>query len=234
MAEERAVAAQAVCFRLISAWDVSNVYIGSSSSGSTSGSSGSSSGGGRTSSSSNVGGSTSAGSGATRGYGGGAYYGGGAAVPYRAGGASSRGLRPVALLPVAALAFFPGLWLYGAYMYPYGSPYRYYNRTGNRNESKPVNCLCQENQPCGCDDNNDQSFLNSTIGDGTSLNQTLVRRAVVNGTDQFFINGSLPNGTTAPGGQDDASAGMGLSSQALQSMGWGVVGTFVAAAMWTL
>jgi len=200
---------------------------GSSSSSSSSGSSG----GGRTSSSSNIGGSTASGSGAARSYGGGAYYGGGATVPYRAGDRSTKGIRPVGLLPVAGLAFFPGLWLYGAYMYPYGSPYHYYNRSANRNESKPVTCLCQEYQPCGCDDNNDGQFLNQTIGNGTNLNSSLVQRAVVNGTDQFFINGSLPNGTTAPGGE---GAGMSISGQALSSMGWAVMGTLVTAAMWSL
>lgn len=201
---------------------------GSSSSGS---SSSGSSGGGRTSSSSNVGGSTSAGSGAARSYGGGAYYGGGASVPYKAGDRSTGGIRPIGLLPVAGLAFFPGLWLYGAYMYPYGSPYHYYNRSANRNESKPVTCLCERYNPCGCDDNNDQSFLNNIIGNGTNLNGTLVQRAVVNDTDQFFINGTLPNGTTAPGGE---GAGMSISGQALSHMGWALMGTLVTAAMWSL
>merc|ERR1712036_73425 len=177
------------------------------------------------------GGSTSAGSGAARSYGGGAYYGGGASVPYKAGDRSTGGIRPIGLLPVAGLAFFPGLWLYGAYMYPYGSPYHYYNRSANRNESKPVTCLCERYNPCGCDDNNDQSFLNNIIGNGTNLNGTLVQRAVVNDTDQFFINGTLPNGTTAPGGE---GAGMSISGQALSHMGWALMGTLVTAAMWSL
>jgi hypothetical protein len=116
-------------------------------------------------------------------------------------------------------------------MYPYGAPYGFYNRTSRRNETKPVTCLCQEYQPCGCDDNQDSQFLNQTIGDGSNLNGTLVRVATVNGTDTIFLNGTLPNGTTAPGGE---GAGMSLRGQTLQSMGWALIGTLVAAAMWSL
>ena len=203
-----------------------NKWQGSSSSSSSGGSSG-----GRTSSSSSSGGSTAKGSGPARSYGGGAYYGGGGAVPYTAGQRSAKGIAPVALLGVGALAFFPGLWLAGAYLYPYSHPYAFYNRSSNRNESKPVKCLCQQYQPCGCDDNDDSTFLNQTIGDGTNLNNTLVRVADVNGTSQIFLNGTLPNGTTAPGGE---GAGMSLSGHALQSTGWAVMGTIVTLAMWTL
>lgn len=34
-----------------------------------------------------------------------------------------------------ALLIYPGLWLYGAYAYPYGRPYSYYNRTARRNRT---------------------------------------------------------------------------------------------------
>lgn len=75
-------------------------------------------------------------------------------------------------------------------------------------ETKPVTCICAEYSVCGCDDNGDQTFLASIIGDGTysTLNQTLVQVADINGTSTIILNGTLPNGTTAPGGVDDASA----------------------------
>lgn len=125
---------------------------------------------GRGSSSSNAGGSTKTGSGVTPRFGGGRYYGGGATTPYTAGRASPRGIAPVFLVG-GALAVFPGLWLYGAYSYPYYHPYTFHNRTGRRNsttntttptreihfgeiemrqddggvnETKPVTCLCAE------------------------------------------------------------------------------------------
>ncbi|KAL2063326.1 hypothetical protein VTL71DRAFT_5131, partial [Oculimacula yallundae] len=200
---------------------------GSSSSGS-SGSSGSSSSGGRGSSSSNQGGSTRTGSGPAPRFGG--KYGGGATQPYKAGSSSPRGLAPV-FLGVGLLSIYPGLWLYGAYGYGYHNPYNFRNRTARRNatnttntptrdyveliirqddagvnESKPVTCLCAEYAVCGCDDNGDYTFLDQIIGDGDyfKLNQSLVTVADVNGTSTILLNGTLPNGTTAPGGTEEA------------------------------
>ena len=194
-------------------------------------SSSSSSSSGKGSSSSSTGGSTKTGSGVTPNYGGGRYYGGGSTTPYQSGVRSPLGISPL-FLGAGALAFFPGFWLYGAYAYPYYHPYTFYNRTAPRNttstkrtvetlvmrqttdtgmnETKPVTCLCAAYQECGCDDNGNTTFLDSLIGDGTysSLNQTLVTVADVNGTSTILINGTLPNGTTSSGGTEDAfSAG---------------------------
>jgi len=60
--------------------------------------------------------------------------------------------------------------------------------------------LCAQYQECGCDDNNDSSYLDSVVGNGTNLNSTLARVNNVNGTQTLLINGTLPNGTTASGG----------------------------------
>lgn len=59
---------------------------------------------------------------------------------------------------------------------------------------------------CGCDDNGNTTFLDTIIGDGTysALNQTLVDVADINGTSTIVLNGTLPNGTTASGGTEDA------------------------------
>ncbi|KAI2792094.1 hypothetical protein POX_b02129 [Penicillium oxalicum] len=162
------------------------------SSGGRSGSSGSSS--GRTSSSSNQGGSTRGGSGVSPGYGGGSYYAGGAKTPYSAGGRSPGGISPY-LLPLGALAIFPGLWLAGAYAYSYNHPY-YYNHNG-RNDSLPVTCLCEKYQECGCEDNNNQTYYQDLFNGTEPRNGSNVRVADVNGTKTILINGTLPNGTTA-------------------------------------
>jgi len=207
---------------------------GGSSGGSGKGgsSSGSGSSSGKGSSTSNSGGSTKTGSGVTPNYGGGRYYGGGATTPYASGVRSPLGIAPV-FLGVGLLSIYPGLWLYGAYSYPYYHPYTFHNRTGRANstnttttrrdmgldvitirqttegvnETKPVTCLCAAYAECGCDDNGNSTFLDSVIGDGTyaNLNQSLVTVADVNGTSTILLNGTLPNGTTASGGTEDAN-----------------------------
>ena len=117
----------------------------------------------------------------------------------------------------------PGLWLYNAYPYHYNNPYRFYNQSAvnddndndrrsiwarqntGRNESLPVICLCQEFGVCSCEENDDQQYLNDLIGNGSyaALNKSLVTVSDVNGTRTLVLNGTLPNGTTAPGGTDD-------------------------------
>lgn len=206
---------------------------------------GSSGGGARTLGNSNAGGSTSAGSGPSRSFGGGGYYGGGAAVPYSAGQAGRKGLPAGPLLiGGAALAIMPGLWLYSVYPYHYTNPYRFYNRTANStnnnnndarsivirqsdgagaNETLPVTCLCQEYSVCGCEENTDQAYLDDLIGNGSyaALNKSLVTVSRnESGVKQLVINGTLPNGTTAPGGVDDAAAGLSVGKYA----GYWVVG----------
>ncbi|GAB7366540.1 hypothetical protein MBLNU230_g8528t1 [Neophaeotheca triangularis] len=122
-------------------------------------------------------------------YGGGRFYGGGAPRPYQAGARSPGGYAPV-LLGGAALGFFPGLWLYGAYAYgPYNQRYNYTDDDGN-NESLPVQCFCAQYAECGCGENNDSDYINS-IKD----NETLAQVVEVNGTDTLVVNGTLPNGT---------------------------------------
>lgn len=78
------------------------------------------------------------------------------------------------------------------------------------NETKPVTCLCAAYTECGCDDDGNSTFLDSVIGDGTyaNLNQSLVTVADVNGTSTILLNGTLPNGTTASGGTEDANGAL--------------------------
>lgn len=149
-----------------------------------------------------MGGRTRSGSGAAPAYGN--RYTGGAAVPYTAGGRSpTRGIAPYAL-PLTALAFFPGIWLYSSvWAYPYGAPYYWYHNGQNRTSN--VTCVCQRYQVCGCDPTDNSTFLDQVISNGTGqpVNSSLVRTVDYgNGTADTYINGSLPNGTTASGGTD--------------------------------
>ncbi|KAI1313964.1 hypothetical protein F5Y03DRAFT_765 [Xylaria venustula] len=203
---------------------------GSSSGGGRGGSSGSSgsssSGGGRGlgSSTSNTGGRTTTGSGPKPAYGGGSYYPGGAAVPYAAG-TKSGSIAP-ALLTGAALGgigFLGVHYLYGAWTYPYTHQYYYHNATTNMNETKPVICVCDPNNPCTCSDNGNQTYFDSVIGNGSyaGLNHTLVTVAKndTTGNLTIYINGEVPNGTTASGGSEDPNAANSMVALA-QAAGW--------------
>ncbi|KAL4801897.1 hypothetical protein BDV18DRAFT_147757 [Aspergillus unguis] len=204
---------------------------GGSSGGRTGGGGSSSSGGNRggsTSSSSNSGGTSRGGSGARPTYGrGGGYYSGGATTPYRAGRRSPLGITPF-FLPVAALAFFPGLWAYGAYAYPYHHPYHYVNDTTNRNESLPVVCLCGHYETCGCDDNNNNTYYESLFNGTQPKNSSQVKVTDVNGTQTIAINGSLPNGTTL----EDADSAAALTIT--QASGYWVMAAVALSAVYAL
>ncbi|KAF2839306.1 hypothetical protein M501DRAFT_992277 [Patellaria atrata CBS 101060] len=183
--------------------------------GRSSGSSGSSSGGSRGSSSSssstrgdsNAGGRTSTGSGPTPRFGGGRFYGGGAVVPYSAGSRSPAGIVPFILLG-GALLVFPGLWLYGAYIYDYPRQITYFNESANANETNAVQCWCSRFLVCSCDENDEDDYVQDLIGDGNwrNLDKSLITVTDVNGTRTVLINGTLPNGTTASGGEDGEGA----------------------------
>lgn len=148
------------------------------------------------------GGTSSGGSGAPRSFGRGSYYPGGAAVPFTAGKKSPKGLAAAGLLPLGAMAFFPGIWLFGAYMYPFHHGYPYHNRTSDKNETLPITCLCQQYSVCGCENNNNSTYLdslvNGTTEEGLPRNNSVITVASVNDTMRMYINGTLSNDTTAP------------------------------------
>ncbi|CEL06729.1 hypothetical protein ASPCAL09901 [Aspergillus calidoustus] len=178
---------------------------------------------------SNVGGSTPGGSGPRPAYGrGGAFYAGGATTPYRAGRPSPFGIAPF-FLPVAALAFFPGLWLWGAHIYPYHHHYNYVNNTSNRNESLPVICLCEQYASCGCEDNNNSTYYESLFDGTQPKNTSIVKVTTVNGTQTIAINGTLPNGTTAVD-PDSGAATLNLR----QASGYWVMAAIAASAVYAL
>ncbi|KAF3806680.1 hypothetical protein GCG54_00000046 [Colletotrichum gloeosporioides] len=194
----------------------SSSRTGGSSSGGRSGSSGASGTGGsaRGGSRDSSGGSTKTGSGPAPAYGG--SYGGGAKVPYAAGASRGPGSIAPFLLIGGGLAFWPGLWLAGAHMYPYSHPYRFYNQSARENQTKPIMCGCADHQPCACDENNSTEYMNALLGNGSyqGLNQSVVTKGIYNNTDTILINGTLPNGTTASGGSDD----VGTTSAAFRAV----------------
>ncbi|KAF9763969.1 hypothetical protein IL306_002926 [Fusarium sp. DS 682] len=194
-------------------------------SGSGSGSRGSSSrpGSSGSGSSGNRGGSGGSGGG-SRGVGpqpsfaGGRYYPGGSSRPYRAGSRSPGSIAPFALAG-AALAFWPGVWLYGAYMYPYSHPYRFHNETSDEDEERDVLCGCSKYEQCACDDNNNTAYFDDLIGNGSyaALNKSIVDVAEVNGTMTILINGTLPNDTALP---DDNASDNAAVRHLSQALGW--------------
>ncbi|KAI0456246.1 hypothetical protein F5B21DRAFT_468132 [Xylaria acuta] len=196
------------------------------SSGGRGGSSGSGRGSGIGSPSSNQGGRTTTGTGPPPKYGGGSYYGGGATAPYAAGRNSASGIAPALLTGAAigGIGFLGIAYLHGAWAYPYTHQYYYHNTTTDKNETKPIVCVCDPYNPCACDDNGNQTYFNSVIGDGSynGLNHSLVTIANNETTNKLtiYINGEEPNGTTAAGGTE-APDSAGASMMALaQAAGW--------------
>ncbi|KAL8954323.1 MAG: hypothetical protein Q9183_007196 [Haloplaca sp. 2 TL-2023] len=208
--------------------------------GSSSGSTSSGTRGGSGSGSSSGGSSSARGSAVRPSYGGGRFYGGGAATPYRAGRTSPRGIVPFAVGAAAAAVIFPGIWLAGCYQYPYANRYSFRNgtRQGNStldrrqddgNVTLPVTCLCAQNRDCGCDDNlDDSSYLDTIVGDGTDLNETLVHIGPVNDTETIVLNGTLPDGTTEEV-PTESSAATGM--HVFEASGIWAIGGIVAAAV---
>lgn len=201
-----------------------------SSGGAKSGSSGSSSTGGSR-------GSTSSSSSISPSYGGGRYYAGGATSSYRSGGRSPSGILPFALAG-AALGIFPGLWLYGAYEYPYNHDYSFHNSSNSsqpqgQNETLPVTCLCQMYSACGCDNNSNTTYLDSLVGNGSAAdeNSTLIHVGDVNGTKTLIINGTLPNGTN---GSTSSTSSVAGRQSLLEYSGFWLVGAIVGATVWLL
>lgn len=153
-------------------------------------------------------------------YGGGQYYGGGARQPYPAGRTSPGGIGPVGgLLIGGAIGFGAASWATGAYRYRHKDDYTFFNATTDKTETKPVECLCADKLPCGCEDNTDKKYLDSIIGNGSyaALNKTLVDVGPVDGKSTIRINGTLPEGTTAENVDgDDTSDAQAI----LQAAGW--------------
>lgn len=107
-------------------------------------------------------------------------------------------------------------------------------------------CGCDAEMECSCDDDGTSTaVLDELIGDGdySKLNKTEVNVAEYNGKSTILINGTLPNGTTAPGGDEDAgasgatgatSAGPAGVRTMAEAAGWWPVVATVAALVWAV
>ena len=173
---------------------------------------------------------------------GGGHYAGGATTPYRAGRSSPlRKIAPI-LLVGAALGLVSTAFLYGAYAYPYTHSYSFINRTNTRdnpngtNETLPVTCVCERYSQCGCDEDDDLSYLDTIIGNGSvaSLNKTIVNIAPVNGTKTIVLDGTLPNGTDTDSGDNSSSSAMRIHPRLLEASGFWALGAIVAVTVWAL
>lgn len=197
---------------------------GSSSSGSSSsgGSSGSSTSGGAAAGGAGRGTTSPASYGRT-----GGTYAGGASTSFASGSRSPRGINPYLLGGGAALGLGlgAGALAYGAYAYNLDRV-TYLNQTANANQTSPVKCYCARYQPCSCDDNNDDGYVQSLIGNGSyaAMQQNHVTK-INNGT--LYIDGSLNNGTS--GTANAASGKQGVFEQAV----WVGLAAAVGAAAWT-
>ena len=139
-------------------------------------------------------------------------FGGGGASPYRAGSRTPIAGIGALFLVGAALAFWPGMWLYGAHSYHFNDDYRFHNETTDNDENLPVICACDPYNPCGCEENNETEYVRDLVGTGAydQLNHSQVTVAEGNGTKTLLINGTLPNGTEPPvpeDGDDDDDGG---------------------------
>ncbi|RPB25158.1 hypothetical protein L211DRAFT_848499 [Terfezia boudieri ATCC MYA-4762] len=163
------------------------------------------------------------------------YYSGGVKTPYTAGKKSPGGLSPVALPLALAGGLFAGMWLGSVLMYAWNHPLNYFNpptaptmnipyqnSTTNgtvtdmmyeiapgMNVTLPVKCLCAENAVCGCDEVTDPDYAKNVLADAAKDGGKgdTARLAVDDGKLVLVVNGTLPNGTTADGGDQYDSGG---------------------------
>lgn len=142
-------------------------------------------------------------------------------MPYVAG-QNVNGMRPY-VAPAAALAFFPGLLLLGAYLYHYPN-YNYTDRETHKNRTIPVICFCQEYNDCSCDNNS--TAYQKGFDHGQPTNGSDVQVATVNGTRSIFVNGTVPNVTSAA---SDASPLNPGQSMVLNSGYWAMVAVVIGA-----
>lgn len=101
-------------------------------------------------------------------------------------------------------------------VHPYGYHGYHLNRTlpaetnayGPRNSTTeyPVLCFCSNYGVCGCDDV--ASMANSTINGTITISKDKwnTSYALINGTEYSLLNGTLANGTTAPGGIENGAS----------------------------
>lgn len=159
------------------------------------------------------------------GYGGTHVYPGGT-TPYSPGRRTPTGLTPF-LLSGAALAFLPGVMLYGAYVYPYSDHYNYVDDDSHKDKSLPVVCYCEKYMDCSCDDSS--KSYQSDFRNHQPMNTSTVQVVNVNGTEKIYVNGTVPNGTsTASSGASTLTVGQSMA----QNTGYWAMVAVVIGAVW--
>jgi hypothetical protein len=104
------------------------------------------------------------------------------------------------------------------YWGPYGAYYYRVNHTApalsnntDHNTTDPILCVCENYQPCGCDNANGSYTLPSDT-----------QYSVINGTEYAIVNGTLENGTTSTNETELGfqSGGMGMGLYLTKSGSW--------------
>lgn len=127
------------------------------------------------------------------------------------------------------LTFGAGLWLWPVYAYNYNNDYHYHNTDDNEDVDYKVVCLCEKYQECGCDNNNNSTYYDSLFNGTAPHNTSTVQVIDEKGNHTIYINGTLPNGTTAA---DGTSAATGAMTTLAQSSGFLVAASIALASVW--
>lgn len=99
-----------------------------------------------------------------------------------------------------------------------------------------MQCLCQQYNPCGCDDNDNSTVLDDLVGNGSAadMDPSMIQIAPVNGTKTVLINGTLPNDTTDAGTSSNppSSGASGLKQAMVENSGYWLVVATVGLTVW--
>ena len=116
------------------------------------------------------------------------------------------------------------------YWGPYGAYYYRVNQTAPalpnntaHNTTDPILCVCENYDPCGCDDD--------TSGNYTLPPDTMY--AVINGTEYAVVNGTLDNSTSENGAPSSGSTGLYLTKSGAWSA-WVMLGAAILLAVQAL
>jgi len=81
------------------------------------------------------------------------------------------------------------------------------NAYGRQNSTAtyPVLCFCHNYGVCSCDNMN---LDVTSVGNSTEYTKWNTTYALINGTEYSLLNGTLANGTTAPGGSENSASSL--------------------------
>lgn len=155
-------------------------------------------------------------------------YAGGVSRPYNAGGRSPKGILPYVLPLAIAGGLLGGIWLGQVYAYSWNNPIRYRNPLTDEEEEIPVICLCDEERPCGCDENLDDEYVDLVVAEALANNTEVAAIEEVEGEMTLVINGTLPEGTEDSGEEEGAAMRINVGKKGVLAMA-AVLGGMMAA-----